>query len=58
MVCGPMKRKTKDKRRTYIARIKDGLSKITIPSKRDEHRKYIKLEEDKVIKKLEKKEKV
>jgi len=35
----------------FVTRLKDGLTKITIPSKRDEHRKFIKLEEDKVLKK-------
>ena len=35
----------------FVSRIKDGLTKIKIPSKRDEHKKYIKLEEDKVLKK-------
>ena len=35
----------------FVSRIKDGLKKIKIPSKREEHKKYIKLEEDKVLKK-------
>lgn len=35
----------------FVSRIKDGLLKIKIPSKREEHKKYIKLEEDKVLKK-------
>jgi hypothetical protein len=35
----------------FVSRIKDGLKKIKIPSKREQHKKYIKLEEDKVLKK-------
>lgn len=35
----------------FVSRIKDGLFKIKIPSKREEHKKYIKVEEDKVLKK-------
>ena len=35
----------------FVSRIKDGLKKIKIPSKREEHKKYIKLEEDRVLKK-------
>jgi len=35
----------------FVSRLKDGLLKIKLPSKRDEHKKFIKLEEDKVLKK-------